>query len=510
MDFPIPSFFVLFTLILFFLMVAKILHKPKTKNSISRLPPGPGKLPLIGNLHLLVGSLPHHSLRNLANKYGPLMHLQLGEVSNIVVSSSEMAKEIMKTHDIIFANRPFLLGTQILSYDSTDIAFAPYGDYWRQLRKICTMELLSQKRVQYFRSIREEEISNLVKAICLSEGSEINLSKRILSLSYGITARAAFGKKSKDEKEFISIVKQASKVTSGFCVADYYPSIKMLQHVSGLRKKLEKLHREIDRILGNIIEEHREDMTKLKQDGDGVGDLDEDLVDVLLKLQKSGDLDPPLTDNNIKAVLLDIFSAGSETSSTAIDWAMSELLKRPKLMEKAQEEVRRVYYGKENIDETHIHELKFLTSVIKETLRLHPPAPLLLPRESSKSCVIGGYEIPAKTKVIVNGWAIGRDPKCWEEAEKFYPERFLDSLIDYKGADFEFIPFGAGRRICPGMSFATAVVELTLAKLLYHFDWKFPGDMLAEDLDMTESFGLAVGRKMELQLIPIPYPSLPR
>ncbi|KAL5549559.1 hypothetical protein UlMin_004790, partial [Ulmus minor] len=288
MDFPIPSFFVLFTLILFFLMVAKILHKPKTKNSISRLPPGPGKLPLIGNLHLLVGSLPHHSLRNLANKYGPLMHLQLGEVSNIVVSSSEMAKEIMKTHDIIFANRPFLLGIQILIYDSTDIAFAPYGDYWRQLRKICTMELLSQKRVQYFRSIREEEISNLVKAICLSEGSEINLSKRILSLSYGITARAAF----------------ASKVTSGFCVADYYPSIKMLQHVSGLRKKLEKLHREIDRILGNIIEEHREDMMKLKQDGDGVGDLDEDLVDVLLKRQKSGDLDPPLTDNNIKAVLL--------------------------------------------------------------------------------------------------------------------------------------------------------------------------------------------------------------
>ena len=204
-----------------------------------------------------------------------------------------------------------------------------------------------------------------------------------------------------------------------------------------------------------------------------------------------------------------MFSAGSETSSTAIEWAISELLKNPKEMEKAQEEVRRVYLGKTSIDETYIHELKFLRSVIKETLRLHPPVPLLLPRESSQSCVIEGYEIPAKTKVIVNGWAIGRDPKRWKEAEKFYPERFLDSLIDYKGADFEFIPFGAGRRICPGMSFATAVVELTLANLLYHFDWKFPGDTKEEDLDMTESFGLTVGRKTDLQLIPISYSSLP-
>ncbi|KAL5549563.1 hypothetical protein UlMin_004794 [Ulmus minor] len=490
-------------------MVAKILHKPKSKNSILRFPPGPKKLPLIGNLHNLVGSLPHRSLRNLANKYGPLMHLQLGEVSNIVVSSSEMAKEIMKTHDIIFANRPFLLAIQKLIYDSTDIAFSPYGDYWRQLRKICTMELLSQKRVQSFRSIREEEISNLVKGIQLSEGSQINLSERILSLSYGITARAAFGKKCKHEKEFISIVKESSKVTAGFCVADMYPSIKILQHFSGLGKKLEKLHREVDRILGNIIDEHKEKMMKVKQDGDGVGDLQEDLFDVLLKLQKSGDLDHPLTDNNIKAVLVDMFSAGSETSSTAIEWAISELLKNPKKMEKAQEEVRRVYLGKTSVDETYIHELKFLRSVIKETLRLHPPVPLLLPRESSQSCVIEGYEIPAKTKVIVNGWAIGRDPRRWKEAEKFYPERFLDSLIDYKGADFEFIPFGAGRRVCPGMSFATAVVELTLAKLLYHFDWKFPGDTKEEDLDMTESFGLTVGRKTDLQLIPISYSSLP-
>ncbi|PON94060.1 Cytochrome P450, E-class, group I [Trema orientale] len=181
--------------------------------------------------------------------------------------------------------------------------------------------------------------------------------------------------------------------------------------------------------------------------------------------------------------LQDIFIAGSETSSTAIEWTFSELLKSPRMMEKAQEEVRQVYYGKTNADETGIHELK----------------------ESSKSCVIDGYEVPAKSKVIINAWAIGRDPKYWKEAERFFPERFLESSIDYKGADFEYIPFGAGRRICPGITYARAVVELTLAQLLFHFDWKLPGDMKLEDIDMTEKFGLAVGRKTDLHLVPIPY-----
>lgn len=201
----------------------------------------------------------------------------------------------------------------------------------------------------------------------------------------------------------------------------------------------------------------------------------------------------------------DIFSAGSETSSTVIEWTISELLKNPRMMKKAQEEVRQVHRGKTYVDETSSHELKFMRSVIKETLRLHPPAPLLLPRESSKSCVINGYEVPAKTKVIINAWAIGRDQKYWKEAEIFFPERFLDSSIDYKGADFEYIPFGAGRRICPGITFAAAVVELTLAQLLFHFDWKFPGDMKLEDLDMTEEFGLAARRKTDLCLVPFPY-----
>ncbi|THG21060.1 hypothetical protein TEA_020545 [Camellia sinensis var. sinensis] len=184
---------------------------------------------------------------------------------------------------------------------------------------------------------------------------------------------------------------------------------------------------------------------------------------------------------------------------------MSEMQKNPEVMKRAQAEVRHVFDGKKNVDETCIHELKYLNSVIKETLRLHPSAPLLLPRESNEQCTINGYKIPVKTKIIVNAWAIGRDPRYWNKAEKFEPERFLNSTLDFKGTCFEYIPFGAGRRICPGIAFAIPNIELPLAQLLYHFDWKLPGGMKPEELDMTEVFALTVRRKNDLHLIPIPY-----
>ncbi|GMY31000.1 cytochrome P450 71D9-like [Fagus crenata] len=338
--------------------------------------------------------------------------------------------------------------------------------------------------------------------ISSSEGSPISLSEKFFQLAYGITSKAALGKTSKDHEAFIEIVSEGTKLASGFCVADMYPSIEVLQVVSSLRHKLEKLHQGIDKILQKNLNEHKDNKLRAKE---GDGEAEKDIVDVLLRLQRHGDLEHPLTDNSIKAVLLDIFSAGSETSSTTLEWAMSEMVKNPRVMEKAQDEVRKVFDGKAYMNETDLHELKFLKSVIKETLRLHPTIPLLLPRECRESCDINGYKIPVNTKVIVNAWAIGRDPRYWIEAERFYPERFLNSSIDYKGADFEYIPFGAGRRSCPGITFAMANIELPLAQLLYHFDWKLPNGMKQEDLDMTEEFGLSLRRKNNLHLIPIPY-----
>ncbi|KAL7186710.1 hypothetical protein ACSBR2_028439 [Camellia fascicularis] len=505
MEYQFPSFSILCTLFLFVFIVLKTGKRSKTNNLASKLPPGPRKLPLIGNLHQLAGSLPHHALRDLANKHGPLISLQFGEVPTVIISSPEIAKEVMKTHDLIFSTRPQILATKIMTYGFTNIAFAPYGEYWRQIRKICTLELLSAKRVQSFRSIREEESSNFIRWIASKAGSPINLTQKIYSSAYTVTSRAAFGNKTKDQESYILIMKETVKAASGFNIADFYPSAEWLHLISGIKSKIEKLQKEADRILGNIINEH----IAGKATETGKDKADEDLVDALLKYHDHGTNEFSLTIDNIKAVIQDIFSAGSETSATTVDWAMSEMMKNPRIMRKAQAEVRQVFNGKGKVDETGIQELNYLKLVIKETLRLHPALPLLLPRECGQRSEINGYEIPVKTKVIINVWAIGRDPNYWSDPECFRPERFFDSSIDFKGNNFEFIPFGAGRRICPGMAFGLANVEMPLAHFLYHFDWKLPGGMNQEELDLTEAFAVTVRRKEDLNLIAVPYKPIP-
>ncbi|GAB4859140.1 hypothetical protein Ancab_040394 [Ancistrocladus abbreviatus] len=323
----------------------------------------------------------------------------------------------------------------------------------------------------------------------------INLSDKIFSLSMGITTRAAFGKRSEDKETVASLIREATVIVSGFCVADMFPSNKLLPLISGVRYKAKKLLQMIDPILEKIIAYHK--IRKANEDEES----NKDLVDVLLHIQSKYDL----RTDDIKAVILDIFLAGSETTATTIQWAMAEMLKNSQIIEKAQEEVRRIYDGKGTVDETCLEKLQFLKLVIKETLRLHPPAPILI-RESMERCQIDGYELPAESRVLVNAWAIGRDPMTWKEANKFDPERFLKRPIDFKGQNFEYIPFCAGRRICPGIAFGLATVELSLALLLYHFDWSLPYGVRCEDLDMTEVCGLTVRRKNDLYLVPICHP----
>ncbi|XP_038690094.1 cytochrome P450 71D9-like [Tripterygium wilfordii] len=497
MDLQLPSFPILSSIILLILVVLKSVLRP------SKLPPGPWKLPLIGNLHQLAQDLPHRALQKLAKKHGPLMHLHFGEVPTLVVTSPEYAKEVMKTHDITFASRPLLNAMKVMTYDHTDIAFAPYGEYWRQLRKICTIELLSVKRVQSFRPIREQETSNVIEWIGSNAGSSINLTERLYTTIYALVSKVAFGRTCGrgEHEEFIEYSKASQNRASGFNIVDVFPSLKLVHWIMGEGKKTERLHKQGDMLLGNIINQH------VKKPVTGKGDDEhEDLVDVLLKFHEEGDF--PLTINNIKSVIQDIFVAGGETSATTIDWAMREMMKNPRVMKKAQAEVRQVFDSRGRVDETGVPELKYLKLVLKETLRLHPPLPFLLPRINWERCEINGYEIAANTKVIVNVWAIGRDPNYWTEAERFYPERFLEKSADYKGTSFEYTPFGAGRRLCPGMSFGLANVEFPLSQLLYHFDWNLTGGMKPEDLNMIESFDVTMRAKDDLHLVPTPYRSL--
>ncbi|KAK6126621.1 hypothetical protein DH2020_039631 [Rehmannia glutinosa] len=445
-------------------------------------------------MHNLIGCVPHRALHNLALKYGPVMHLQLGELSVVVVSSPDAAKQVMKTHDLNFASRPSILAAEIISYGCTSISFGPHGDYWRQLRKICTLELLSTKRVQSFRSLRENVFLDLTRWIASQdEGSPVNLTEKLYSSTYDLITRAALGKQTKEQEKLLPIIKQVIELGAGFDIGDVYPSISLLQKISGLRKRLMRLHKEADMILEDIIHDHRIDKNS---------DESEDLLDVLLKFQDDA-LQLPLTTDNIKAVVMDVLMGGSETSATLMDWVMAEMLKNKHVLEKAQNEVRQVFDVKGYVDESIIHQLPYLQSVIKETLRMHPPGPLLLPRKCSQACEINGYEIPVDTKIIINAWAINRDPKYWENANCFQPERFLDSSIDYMGNHFQYIPFGAGRRICPGISFGLANVELPFAMFLYHFDWNLPAGMKHDEIDMTEGFGLAARRKNNLRVVPI-------
>ncbi|PHU29636.1 hypothetical protein BC332_01729 [Capsicum chinense] len=334
----------------------------KWKNSNSqtkRLPPGPWKLPLLGSMFHLLGGLLHHVLRDLSKNYGPLMHLQLGEGSLVVVTFPDVAKQVLKTYDLAFASRPKDLAVQILFYNGTDIVFSPYGDYWRQMHKICLLELLSTKNVKSFRSIRRDEVLYMVE---------------------------------------------------------------FFVHLLG---KIMNVHYELDSILENIVNEHK----------------------------NNGELE------------------GEDTSSTTIDWATVEMMKNPSVLANAQAEVRNAFRGKETFDENDVEELKYLKLVIKETFRLHPLFPLLLPRECREEVDISDYTIPLKTKVMVNVWAIGRDPKYWNDAESFKPERFEHNYVDFIGNNFEYLPFGSGRRVCPGISFALANIYFPLAQLLYQFDW---------------------------------------
>ncbi|PIA58214.1 hypothetical protein AQUCO_00500270v1 [Aquilegia coerulea] len=490
------------TFIFFLLMLVKISKKSKRTHSSSPLPPGPFKLPLIGNLHNLLGQ-PHHKLRDLAKIHGPIMYLKLGEISAIIISSPGVAEQIMKTHDLMFVDRPLNLVSKIMTYGCKDIVMAPYGDYWRQLRKICVLELLSAKKVRSFSSVREEEISKLVGRISLVAGSQINLSEKIFTLTNDITARAAFGKTCKDKEAFMSVTEDIISLAAGFSIADLFPSLKFLETISGIKSKIIMIHQKVNKILDDIIREHKENRMEIENTE---GDIEEDLVDVLLRIQEGGELEFPITTESVKAVIFDMFVAGTDTSSTLVEWTFAELLRNPRLMDRAQAEVRQVFNGKKKIDQADIDKLNYLRLVIKESLRLHPPAPFLVPRECRERCEMEGYKIPKGSKVLVNVWAMGRDPENWKDPERFEPERFqADPSIDYKGTNFKYIPFGAGRRICPGILFGIANVELPLALLLYHFDWKFANGVKPEELDMTEVFSSIVRRKQNLHVIPTIY-----
>ncbi|KAL1555523.1 premnaspirodiene oxygenase-like [Salvia divinorum] len=482
--------------------------RSKDSKSMKQLPPGPRKLPIIGNLHQMRNP-PFRCFRDLSNQYGPLMHLKLGERNAIVVSSPEIAKKMLKDLDPGFADRPRNVAAEIMWYNSSDIVFCPYNDYWRQMRKLRINEILSPKMVRLFESIRRDESARLVDTLRESSGSSVNFTEKIFSLSSSVTCRAAFGCVCEDSETLVKMMADTLNMAAGFEIVDLFPSSRIAGALSwGKVRYMKKMRRKLDVILDDIIDRHRRNRAEMAfEGGRRFGNSEfggEDLVDVFLRVKEEEELKFPIHNNNIKAVLYDILTGGTDTSAGTIDWAMAELLRHPRVMAKAQAEVRQALKENPSCEQNNVVcNLKYLKLVIKEILRLHPPGPMI-PRTSNAEHVINGCIIPSGAMVLVNIWAMQRDPRYWKDPEKFEPERFEDQAVDF---GFEYLPFGTGKRMCPGMTFGLATVESALAQLLYNFDWKLPEDVRAEDMDMTETVGLAALRKQSLFVVATPYKS---
>lgn len=430
----------------------------------------------------------------------------------MLVSSAAAAEEVMRTRDLAFASRPRSVMAERLLY-GRDVAFAPYGEYWRQARRVCVVHLLSPLRILSFRRVRDEEAATLVERVRAAGagGAVVDLCELLIVYANTVVSRAAFGDESArglygdGEKghELRRVFADFAELLGTEPVGELLPWLGWLDAVRGTERKIRRTFEALDGVLEKVIDDHRRRRQAGRQTGDDAVDH-RDFVDVLLEVNETDEEAGIRLDTiEIKAIILDMFAAGTDTTTTAMEWAIAELVTHPNSMRKLQDEIGAVVgvAAEQVVTEDHLDKLSYLKAVVKETLRLHPPVPLLVPREPPNDAEILGHHVPARTRVVINAWAIGRDPATWDRADEFWPERFLDSAVDYRGQDFELIPFGAGRRGCPGVGFALPTVELALASLLYNFDL---APIAGTSLDMREVNGLSVRLKSGLHLVAKP------
>ncbi|TVU13868.1 hypothetical protein EJB05_37299, partial [Eragrostis curvula] len=492
---------VIFPLILLILLLRYFAGGAATGRR-AKLPPSPAALPVVGHAYL-VGTLPHVSLRDLAARHGGeegLMLLRLGTVPTLVASSLRAARGVLRTHDQSLASRPRSVCGDVLTYGPSDVAMAPYGERWRVAKMLVNTHLLSAKKVQSYRAAREGEVRLVINEIhrVAADGMVVDMSELLSKFTNDMVCRAVAGRSFRVEgrdRVFRELIDEGMALLGGFNLENFYPG---LAEVAGgvlvwpPRRKAQRVRRRWDELLDKLIDEHAREVPG----GAPSVHEDSDFIHVLLSVKE----EYGLTRETIKGILVNMFAAGTDTAYLVLEFAMAELMLHQDVMARLQDE----HTGSKFIKEEDLTRMPYLKAVVKETLRLHPPSPLLLPHFSVENCEVDGYTVPAGTTVLVNVWAIGRDPKVWDAAEEFMPERFIVERdiggVDFRGKDFQFLPFGSGRRMCPGMNFALAAIEIMLANLVYHFDWELPKGV--KGIDMTEMFGLTVSRKDKLLLTP--------
>lgn len=443
------------------------------------------------------------------------MMLRLGTVPTVVLSSPEAAREALKLHDADCCSRPPSAGPRLLSYGYKDVVFSPYSDYVRDMRKLFIIELLSRRRVQAACYARDTQVGNLVKNLTNAGPKPVGVADHIFATVDGIIGSFAFGENYAAEQfkgQFVPVLNETMDLLSSFSAEDFFPNIvgRLVDKVTGIKSRRERIFKKLDAFFEQVIDQYADnDPTRRKQPDDKCASvLVQELVDLL---KNPAGPTNSFTRDNVKAILMNTFVGGNHTSSVTINWAMAELIRHPRVLGKVQDEIRAAGGKTERLlQHNDMPKLKYLRMVVKETLRLHPPATLLVPRVTTGRIQVAGYDIPAKTKIIVNAWAIGRDPSVWsDDPEKFRPERFQDKDVDFNGAHFELLPFGSGRRICPGLAMGVANIEFILANMLYCFNWELPDGVSSEDVSMEEAGALTFRKKTPLMLVPTRYSMCP-
>ncbi|KAF8088277.1 hypothetical protein N665_0546s0009 [Sinapis alba] len=490
----VPFFFIL-SCFFIFTTVRFLRSSPRS----ATLPPGPPRLPIIGNIHQ-IGKLPHRSFADLSRTYGPIMHLKFGRLNTVIVSTPEAAREVLKTHDQTLSGRSPPNSILSINHQNVSVAWShPSSTYWRLLRRLSVTQMFSPQRVEATKALRMKKVQELVSFVneCSEREEAVDISRASFTTVLNIISNILFSVNlgsygSGKSNVFQDLVLGNTEAAGRPDLANFFPFLAFLD-LQGNSKKMKLCTESLLKVFRGFIDTKTAEKSLPNNPKDSSNN---DFLDAILDLTVGDEAE--LDNNVIEHLLLDMFIAGTDTTSSTVEWAMTELLSNHETMAKAQVEIERMIGQNGLVQEPDISEFPYLQAVVKETFRLHPSVSLLVPRKADTDVEIFGYLVPKDAQVLVNVWAIGRDPKVWENPTRFEPEKFLGEDIDVKGKDYELIPFGAGRRICPGLPLAVKMVSLMLVSLLYSFDWK-----LTNSVDMDEAFGVTLHKVNPLHAVPV-------